>query len=261
MARGILWALGVLVAVFLVAPIVAILPLSFSAGSFLFYPLPGLSLRWYEDFFSSPFWLPAFWNSMGIGTAAAALATVLGTPAAFGLWRMTGAFRAVAMGIVLAPMVVPVIVVAVALLLAFGPLGLVATHAGLVIAHAMLGVPFVVVTVLASLEAFDPVQLRAAAACGAGPVRAFFRVCLPQIAPGVAAGAVFAFATSLDEVVVALFVAGPAQRTLPRQMFSGLNDQISLTTTAAAAMLVVMSVLLLLAVAWLQARGRRRVQG
>ncbi|NMJ41047.1 ABC transporter permease subunit [Roseomonas sp. JC162] len=261
MARGILWALGVLVAVFLVAPIVAILPLSFSAGSFLFYPLPGLSLRWYEDFFASPFWLPAFWNSMGIGTAAAALATLLGTPAAFGLWRMTGAFRAVAMGVVLAPMVVPVIVVAVALLLAFGPLGLVATHTGLVIAHAMLGVPFVVVTVLASLEAFDPVQLRAAAACGAGPMRAFFRVCLPQIAPGVAAGAVFAFATSLDEVVVALFVAGPAQRTLPRQMFSGLNDQISLTTTAAAAMLVVMSVLLLLAVAWLQARGRRRLSG
>lgn len=261
MARGILWAAGLLVAFFLLAPIAAILPLSFSAGSFLFYPLPGLSLRWYEDFFASPFWLPAFWNSMGIGSAAAALATLLGTPAAFGLWRMKGAFRAVAMGVVLAPMVVPVIVVAVALLLAFGPIGLVATHAGLVIAHATLGVPFVVVTVLASLESFDPVQLRAAAACGAGPLRAFFRVCLPQIAPGVAAGAVFAFATSLDEVVVALFIAGPAQRTLPRQMFSGLNDQISLTTTAAAAMLVVMSVILLLVVAWLQARGRRRISG
>lgn len=261
MGRAILWAAGVLVAIFLLAPIVAIVPLSFSAGSFLFYPLPGLSLRWYADFFSSDFWLPALWNSLGIGAAAAVLATVLGTPAAFGLWRAKGAFRAVAMGVVLAPMVVPVIVVAVALLLAFGPIGLVATHAGLVIAHAALGAPFVVVTVLASLEGFDPVQLRAAAACGAGPLRAFFRVCLPQIAPGVAAGAVFAFATSLDEVVVALFIAGPAQRTLPRQMFSGLNDQISLTTAAAAAMLVVFSVLLLLAVTWLQARGRRRAGG
>ncbi|MFN3450364.1 MAG: ABC transporter permease [Roseococcus sp.] len=261
MARAALWAAGVLVALFLLAPILAILPLSFSAGSFLFYPLPGLSLRWYADFFASDFWLPALWNSLVIGGAAAALATLLGTPAAFGLWRMTGAFRAVALGVVLAPMVVPVIVVAVALLLAFGPIGLVATHAGLIIAHAALGVPFVVVTVLASLEGFDPVQLRAAAACGAGPLRAFFRVCLPQIAPGVAAGAVFAFATSLDEVVVALFIAGPAQRTLPRQMFAGLNDQISLTTAAAAGLLVLASVLLLLVVAWLQARGARRGGG
>jgi putative spermidine/putrescine transport system permease protein len=261
MARGLLWAFGVLVAVFLMAPILAILPLSFSSGSFLFYPLPGLSLRWYRDFFASDFWLPALWNSLLIGGAAAALATALGTPAAFGLWRMRGAARAVAMGMVLAPMVVPVIVVAVALLLAFGPWGLVATHAGLIIAHAALGVPFVVVTVLASLEGFDATQLRAAAACGAGPLRAFFRVCLPQIAPGVAAGAVFAFATSLDEVVVALFIAGPAQRTLPRQMFAGLNDQISLTTTAAAALLVLLSLALLLVVAWLQGRGRRRAGG
>jgi len=261
MARAALWTAGVLVAVFLLAPILAILPLSFSAGSFLFYPLPGLSLRWYADFFASDFWLPALWNSLVIGLAAAGLATLLGTPAAFGLWRMTGAARAVALGVVLAPLVVPVIVVAVALLLAFGPIGLVATHSGLIIAHAALGVPFVVVTVLASLEGFDATQLRAAAACGAGPLRAFFRVCLPQIAPGVAAGAVFAFATSLDEVVVALFIAGPAQRTLPRQMFMGLNDQISLTTAAAAALLVLASVLLVVVVAWLQARGRRRGAG
>ncbi len=257
MARGALWVAAVLVALFLLAPIIAILPLSFSAGSFLFYPLPGFSLRWYRDFFGSDFWLPALWNSLIIGSAAAALATALGTPAAFGLWRMKGAARAVAMGVVLAPMVVPVIVVAVALLLAFGPIGLVASYTGLVIAHAALGVPFVVVTVLAALEGFDPVQLRAASACGAGPLRAFFRVCLPQIAPGVAAGAVFAFATSLDEVVVALFIAGPAQRTLPRQMFAGLNDTISLTTTAAAAMLVGLSVVLLLVVAWLQGRRPR----
>jgi len=256
MGRGVLWAAGVLVAAFLLAPILAILPLSFSAGSFLFYPLPGLSLRWYRDFFGSDFWLPALWNSLVIGGAAAGLATLLGVPAAFGLWRLRGALRAVMMGVVLAPMVVPVIVVAVALLLAFGPIGLVATHAGLVVAHAALGVPFVVVTVLASLEGFDAVQLRAAAACGAGPVRAFFRVCLPQIFPGVAAGAVFAFAVSLDEVVVALFIAGPAQRTLPRQMFAGLNDSISLTTAAAAAMLVGLSVVLLLVMGWLQRRGR-----
>jgi putative spermidine/putrescine transport system permease protein len=259
MRRGALRVAGLLVAAFLLAPILAILPLSFSGGSFLVYPLPGVSLRWYRDFFASDFWLPALWNSMMIGGAAAGLATVLGVPAAFGVWRLRGALRAVVLGVVLAPMVVPVIVVAVALLLAFAPIGLVATHAGMILAHAALGVPFVVVMVLASLEGFDAVQLRAAAACGAGPLRSFFRVCLPQIAPGVAAGAVFAFATSLDEVVVALFIAGPAQRTLPRQMFAGLNDQISLTTAAAAAMLVMLSAVLLLAVAWLRSRARRRL--
>jgi putative spermidine/putrescine transport system permease protein len=257
MTRGLLWVCGLLVAAFLLAPILAILPLSFSAGSFLLYPLPGVSLRWYRDVFASDFWLPAMWNSLVIGGASAALATALGVPAAFGLWRLRGAARAVVLGVVLAPMVVPVIVVAVALLLAFGPIGLVATHAGMIVAHAALGVPFVVVTVLASLEGFDAVQLRAAAACGAGPLRAFFRVCLPQIFPGVAAGAVFAFATSLDEVVVALFIAGPAQRTLPRQMFAGLNDSISLTTAAVAAMLVAVSVVLVLVVGWLQRRAAR----
>lgn len=254
-ARALLWAFGLGVILFLLAPIAAIVPLSFSAGSFLHYPLPGLSLRWYRDFADSEFWLPALWNSLLIGAAAAALATALGTLAAFGLWRAHFPGRAVVVAVLLSPMVVPVIVVAVALLLAFGPLGLTNSYTGLIVAHAALGAPFVVVTVLAALAGFDPVQLRAAAACGAGPLRAFRRVTLPQIAPGVAAGAVFAFATSLDEVVVVLFIAGPGQRTLPRQMFAGLNDQISLTIAAAATILILVSVLLLLAVTLLR-RGR-----
>jgi putative spermidine/putrescine transport system permease protein len=156
------------------------------------------------------------------------------------------------MALILAPLVVPSIVVAVALLLAFGPVGLANSFAGLIIAHAALGTPFVVTTVLASLAGFDPAQLRAAAACGAPPARAFLRICLPQIAPGVAAGAVFAFATSLDEVVVALFLAGPAQRTLPRQMFAQINDSISLTILAAATVLILLSLALLLVVTLLR---------
>jgi putative spermidine/putrescine transport system permease protein len=242
-----LWTFGVLVLLFLIAPVAAILPLSVSAGSFLHYPLPGLSLRWYRDFATSDFWLPALRNSLVVGTAAAALATALGTLAALGLWRARFPGRALVVAVILSPLVVPAIVVAVALLLAFGPLGLVNSFTGLIVAHAALGAPFVVVTVLAALAGLDPVQLRAAAACGAGPATAFRRVALPQIAPGVAAGAVFAFATSLDEVVVALFISGPAQRTLPRQMFAGLNDQISLTTAAAATILVALSAALLLA--------------
>jgi putative spermidine/putrescine transport system permease protein len=250
--RAAIWSFGLLVLAFLLLPIAAIVPLSFSAGAFLHYPLPGLSLRWYADFLGSDFWLPALRNSVVVGTASAVVATLLGTLAAFGLWRWRLPGRRLVMAVLLAPMVVPVIVVAVALLLAFGPVGLTGSFAGLIIAHAALGAPFVVVTVLAALSQFDATQLRAAAACGAAPTRAFLRVCLPQIAPGVAAGAVFAFATSLDEVVVALFLTGPAQRTLPRQMFSGLNDQISLTITAVATVLILLAVLLTLVVARLR---------
>ncbi|EHL95757.1 ABC transporter, permease protein [Acetobacteraceae bacterium AT-5844] len=254
--RLFLWAFGILALVFLLAPVLVILPLSFSSGSFLYYPLPGLSLRWYQDFFTSDFWLPALWNSLRLGGATALLAGTLGTLAAFGLWRAHFPGRQAVMAVVMAPMVVPAIVVAVPLLLAFGPLGLTNSFWGLLLAHTVLGAPFVVVTVLAALAQFDPVQLRAAAACGASPTRAFLRVCLPQIAPGVAAGAVFAFATSLDEVVVVLFLAGPAQRTLPRQMFSGMSDSISLTVMAAAMVMVILSCLLLLAVTLLRRKPK-----
>lgn len=253
--RVLLWAAGLPVAVFLLAPLAAVVPLSFSSGSFLYYPLPGLSTRWYADFLASDFWLPALRNSLLVGALAATLATLLGTPAALGLWRASGAWPRAALALLAAPFVVPSVVVAVSLLLAWGPLGLTGTFAGLVMAHAALGAPFVVTTVLASLARFDPAQMRAAASCGAGPWRAFRRVMLPQIAPGVAAGAVFAFATSLDEVVVALFIAGPAQRTLPRQMFSGLNDQVSLTVLAAATVMVALAALLLGTVAWLRREG------
>jgi putative spermidine/putrescine transport system permease protein len=244
------------VLLFLLLPILVVIPLSFSSGSFLSYPLPGVSLRWYASFFASDFWLPALRNSLVVGLASAALATLVGVPAAFGLWHPRLPARRMILAVFLAPLAVPAIVVAVALLLSFGPLGLANSFTGLVIAHAMLGVPFVVITVLASLARFDPVLLRAAASCGAGPWRGFFRVCLPRILPGVAAGAVFAFATSLDETVVVLFLAGPAQRTLPRQMFAGLNDEISLTIMAAATLMVLLSAALLGAVARLRRPAR-----
>ncbi|AWV22383.1 Spermidine/putrescine transport system permease protein potC [Roseomonas mucosa] len=254
-SRLVLWAFGLLVMLFLLGPLLAIVPLSFSAGSFLTYPLPGLSLRWYADFLTSDFWMPALRNSLVIGLGASAIATVLGTAAAFGLWRARFPGQTLVLGVLMTPLVMPSIIVAVALLLAFGPLGLTNSFAGMILAHAALGAPFVVTTVSTALAQFDPVLLRAASACGAGPGLAFRRVVLPRIAPGVAAGALFAFATSLDEVVVALFISGPAQRTLPRQMFSGLNDQISLTITAAATIMVALALLLLLALGWLR-RGR-----
>jgi putative spermidine/putrescine transport system permease protein len=240
---------------FLVAPIAVVIPLSFSSGSFFYYPLPGFSLRWYEDFFTSPFWLNALKNSLFLGSIAASLATVLGTLAAIGLWRASFPLRGLVLAVLISPMVVPVVITAVGAYFAFAPLHLTDGFAGLILVHTALGVPFVVITVLATLAGFDRNLLRAALVCGANPVVAFLRVMLPVILPGVASGAVFAFATSFDEVIVVLLMAGPEQRTLPRQMFSGINDNISLTITAAATMLIVLSALFMMSVAWLRQRA------
>src|SRR5262249_2599223 len=252
-----LGVLTALVLLFLVAPILIIVPLSFSSGSFFYYPLPGFSLRWYHDFFTSSFWLPSVRNSLIVGISATLLATALGTLAALGIWRARFPGRALLLALLISPMVVPVIIVAVGVYFAFAPLGLNDGYAGLILAHTTLAAPFVVVTVLATLSGFDRTLLRAAGSLGAAPFTTFRRVTLPLILPGVLSGAVFAFAASFDEVVVALLIAGPGQRTLPRQMFAGINDNISLTIAAAATMLIAISLVLMALVGWLQRRSSR----
>jgi len=256
-ARAGLGTLTALVLVFLVAPIVIIVPLSFSSGSFFYYPLPGFSLRWYRDFFTSSFWLPSVWNSLIVGSAATLTATALGTMAALGIWRARFPGQALVLALLISPMVVPVIIVAVGVYFAFAPLGLTDGYSGLILAHTTLAVPFVVVTVLATLSGFDRTLIRAAESLGASPIATFRRVTLPLILPGVLSGAVFAFAASFDEVVVALLMAGPGQRTLPRQMFAGINDNISLTIAAAATMLIAISLVLMIAVGLLRRRSER----
>jgi len=255
-ARIALAVLATLVLVFLVAPILIIVQLSFSSGSFFYYPIPGFSLRWYQDFFASSFWLPSVWNSLLVGSSATALATLLGTLAAIGLWRARFPGQGLVLALLISPMVVPVVIIGVGVYFAFAPLGLTDGYAGLILAHTTLAAPFVVITVLAALSGFDRTLLRAASNLGATPITAFRRVMLPLILPGVLSGAVFAFAASFDEVVVALLIAGPGQRTLPRQMFSGINDNISLTITAAATMLIVISLVLMAFVGWMQRRSR-----
>ena len=255
-----LGALTALVLLFLVAPILIIVPLSFSSGSFFHYPLPGFSMRWYHDFFTSSFWLPSVWNSLIVGSAATLLATVLGTLAALGIWRARFPAQGLVLAILISPMVVPVIIVAVGAYFAFAPLGLTDGYSGLILAHTTLGVPFVVITVLATLSSFDRTLIRAAESLGASQITTFRRVTLPLILPGVASGAVFAFAASFDEVIVALLMAGPGQRTLPRQMFAGINDNISLTIAAAATMLIAVSLVLMIVVGWLQRRSARMRQ-
>ncbi|RQP26762.1 ABC transporter permease [Albitalea terrae] len=253
------WALraacvGVLV--FLLLPILVIIPLSFSDSSFLVYPIPGWSLKWYENLFTSAEWIRAAKNSFIVAPAATLVATVLGTMAAVGLSRTNFAFKGALMSLLIAPMVVPIVVVGVSTYLFFAPIGLADSYAGLIIVHAALGAPFVLTTVLATLQGFNHNLVRASLSLGAGPVATFFRITLPVIAPGVISGALFAFATSFDEVVVTLFLAGPEQVTLPRQMFTGIRENITPTIAAVATLLILFTTSLLLALEWL--RGRRR---
>ncbi|MDT9600323.1 ABC transporter permease [Sphingosinicella rhizophila] len=242
---------------FLVLPILIVIPLSFNPTAFLVLPTDGLSLRWYEALIDSPAWMRALRNSLAVAIATTAVATPLGTLAAIGLARMESRAKPLVVAILTAPLVVPVVVVAIAFYFLFAPLGLVNGFAGLVIAHTVLATPFVVIVVHASLQDFDFEVLRAASSLGASPTTVLYRVLVPLIAPGIAAGAVFAFMTSFDETVVALFIAGPDQRTLPLQMWEGVREQISPAITAAATLLVIASAALLGAAELLRRRSER----
>lgn len=248
---------GALVALFLVAPILAILPLSVSEGQFLVYPIRGYSGRWFVELFASERWRMAIKNSFFIGSVAALLAAGLGTLAAIGLHQARFPGKRVVTAVLLSPLLVPIVVYAVGLYFFFAPLGLTQSYLGLILAHAALGSPFVVVTVGASLSTFDTTLLRAAASLGATPLYAFRRVLLPIVAPGVITGALFAFAVSFDEVVTVLFLASPEQRTIPREMFSGIRENISPVIAAASVVMVTIAVTLLAAVEALRRRAAR----
>jgi putative spermidine/putrescine transport system permease protein len=249
--------MSVLVLFFLVAPIIAIIPLSFSSSSFLTYPLPGFSLEWYDAFLGSERWMRSLKNSVLVGSLATLLAMALGVPAAIGLTQGRFPLRGLIMALVLSPMIVPVVIIAVGIYFFFAPLGLTSNYFGLVIAHAMLGTPFVVVAVSATLAGFDRNLIRAAASMGAPPLRIFRKVILPLILPGVVSGGLFAFATSFDEVILVLFIAGPEQATLPRQMFNDVRESINPTITAVASILIAVSIVLLTALEMLRRRGER----
>jgi putative spermidine/putrescine transport system permease protein len=246
-----------LVFLFLIGPILVIIPLSFSSEPWFTYPLPGLSLRWYADFLMNDRWRIALENSMIVAVFSTLLSTSLGTLAALGLSRGNVPFAGLIMSVLISPMIVPVVIVAVAMFFGFAAVGLNNTYFGLIMAHTTLATPFVVITVTATLAGFDRSLTRAAANLGASPATTFRLVTLPLIAPGVVSGALFAFVTSWDEVVVALFLSSPEQRTLPRQMFSGIREQISPTITAVATFLVVISALLMMTLELLRRRSER----
>ncbi|CAO96233.1 ABC transporter permease [Erwinia tasmaniensis] len=245
------------VLLFLIVPVLTIVPLSFNASSFLSYPLSGFSLRWYRTFFHSQEWLGALGNSLLIAPLATLLATVLGVLAATGLVRGEFRGKGVVMAIIISPMVAPVVIIAVGMFFFFARLSLLNSYLGLVLAHALLGVPFVVITVVAVLKSYDTSLSRAAASLGASPLRVFCKVTLPLIAPGVFSGALFAFAASFDEVVVTLFLASPSQRTLPIQMFAGIRENLDPTIAAAASLMIGASLALLIVMEILRRRGEK----
>ncbi len=253
-----------LVFFFLIAPILTIMPLSFNAENFFTFTPEmlaldpaGYSLKHYRDFFTNPNWQQAMRNSVQIAPAATFISVSLGTLAAIGLSSEHVPFRRPIMAILISPMIVPLIISAAGMYFFYSRVGLQGTYLGVVLAHAALGIPFVIITVTATLVGFDNSLTRASANMGAGPVRTFFKVQMPLILPGVISGGLFAFITSFDEIVVVLFVGSAGQKTLPWQMFTGLREQISPTILAVASILVVISIALLSTVELLRRRSER----
>ena len=260
---------------FLIAPLIPVMWLSFNAQDFftftpemLNFQAEGYSLKHYRDFLGTDEWMVPLKNSLIIAPIATIISVSLGTLAAIGLSQSHVPGRQAIMAVLISPMIVPLIISATGMFFFYAPLGnwleanlgLSQSFVGFVkviLAHAVLGIPFVIITVTATLVGFDRSLTRAAASMGSDPVRTFFKVQMPLILPGVISGGLFAFITSFDEVVVVLFVGSAQQQTLPWQMFTGLREQISPTILAAATILVVISIMLLTTVELLRRRSER----
>lgn len=273
-----------LIFLFLIAPILVVIPLSFNAEPYFTFTEKmlkldptGYSSRWYDllltfgmqapeaprdgswwsDAWANAHWISAAKNSVIIGFFSTILATALGTLAALGLSRPEMPFRRAIMAVLISPMIVPIIITATGMFFFYSATGLANSYLGIILAHATLGIPFVIITVTATLVGFDHSLTRAAANLGANPRTIFFRVTMPLILPGVISGALFAFVTSFDEVVVVLLVAAHDQQTIPRQMWNGIREQISPAILSVATILVIISVLLLTTVELLRRRSER----
>ena len=251
---------------FLIAPLFVILPLSFNAEQYIHFSAKmlaldpeGFSLRWYKDMIygtKNP-WGLATKNSFIIAIFATIGSVILGTVAALGLSSRHMPYKGLIMAVLISPMIVPLIISGVAIFFFMAKAGLAATHLGIILAHIILGTPFVVITVTATLSGFDHSVTRAAASLGSNPVNTFMKITLPLILPGVISGGLFAFVTSFDEVVVVLFLAGLENTTIPIQMWTGLREQLSPTILAVATCLIILSTLILVTAELLRRRSER----
>ncbi|MCZ2826697.1 MULTISPECIES: ABC transporter permease [unclassified Modestobacter] len=227
-----------LVALYFVLPTLFVIPMSFSESSTFSFPPEGFTLQLYRNFFTDPVWLTSLRNSVAVAVVAALLATVVGTAAAVGLHNLTGRMARLARTVLMISIVTPGIVIAVVVYISFLKWHLVGSFTGYVLAHAAIGMPFVLVSVTSALSGFDPKLLRASASLGANPLRTFLRVTMPLISRGILTGAIFAFVTSFDEVVIALFLRSPTFQTLPVQMFNSVTFEVDPTIAATSSLVV-----------------------
>jgi putative spermidine/putrescine transport system permease protein len=238
LSRILLTVAGVVILVFLVLPIFIVVPMSFSASRFLAFPPPAWSLRWYLEYFGSAEWMLATAVSLQTATVTCLLATPIGVAAAYAIHTTKTRLTEVAYPLLMVPLMIPHIVVAVGVFFLFARIGLNNTLTGLILAHTMLAIPFVLITTLSGLQGFDMNQERAAQSLGVNRLTAFLKVTAPQIKGSIIAGALFAFISSFDEVVVSLFLSGGPTSTLPKRMFVALRDEVDPTIAAISSLLI-----------------------
>jgi putative spermidine/putrescine transport system permease protein len=246
---------------FLLLPVLVIVPLSFSSRRYLEFPPQGFSFQWYASFFSNHTWTAATWASFKIAFLVTALSTTLGTLASFFFVRARCRWKNLAYSFALSPMIVPAIVVAIAFYFFFAKLKLIGSLAGMVLAHSVLAVPYVIVIVTATLQGFDVNLERAAMSLGANRLKTFFKVTFPLVRPGILSGALFAFLTSFDEVIIAIFISGTTTGTLPKKMWESITMETDPTLTAIATMLIVLTVAVLCLIELLRRRMNARQGG
>ena len=248
----------VVVALYFVLPTLFVIPMSFTSTSTFSFPPKGFSLHLYQNFFTDPTWLLSLRNSVLVALLAATLATVTGTAAALGLHSLHGRLARFVRTVLMISIVTPAIVIAVAVYISFLQWQLVGTIGGYVLAHADIGLPFVLVSVTSALGGFDPKLLRASASLGATPAQTFRQVTMPLISRGIVTGAVFAFVTSFDEVVIALFLRSPTMQTLPVQMYNSVTVEIDPTIAASSSVVVTAVTILCLVLQFVGGRRKTR---
>ncbi|MGN6307518.1 MAG: ABC transporter permease [Mesorhizobium sp.] len=245
-----LWTVGfrmlcIFILLFLMIPLLIIVPLSFSPDKFFSFPPTSFSFKWYASIFNSERWVRAGLNSLFISVCATIIATCLGTLAGAGLARYRSKTSNLVLAFLLLPMLVPIVITGVGIFFLDAYLGIAGTYTSIIFAQALVGLPFVVITITATLQRFDHNLIRAALSLGASPTWAFFSILIPIIAPGILAGALFAFAVSFDEIVITLFLVSPGKETIPVQIFSGIRDSINPEITAIASLLLLVSVVMM----------------
>jgi putative spermidine/putrescine transport system permease protein len=234
------------VLLYLVLPILIVVPMSFSSARFLTFPPPSLSLRWYQEYIGNPAWMQATLVTLTVAVCTVAIATPTGVSAAYAISQSKLRIMRIIHAALLLPLMVPIIITAVGIFFVYAKVGLIATMSGLVLANVMLALPYVIISVVAGLQSFDMTQEMVARSLGMNRLRSFFAVTLPQIKASVIAGGIFAFISAMDETIVAIFISGGQYQPLTKRMFTALRDEIDPTIAAISTLMTATSFLLVL---------------